>query len=283
VLILGFSLALGVGLALGMLGGGGSILAIPIFVYVLGFGAKEAIAMSLAVVAATSLVGAARHMQAGNINLRVALVFGPVAMAGTYLGARFAVFFSGSAQLAMFAVIILASAVFMLREPKSRRRSEPLAVRRPWLALVLVIAEGLIVGLISGLVGVSGGFIIVPALVLVLGIPMKEAVGTSLLVIALKSFTGFLGYLDQVDVYWGFIAGFTVVAVVGILIGAHLVRFVAPGVLKRAFAIFLLVMGAWILYQNRSAFQPRAEQHSRVEPVQPGRAVREAQTWWGDG
>ncbi|MGD8867934.1 MAG: sulfite exporter TauE/SafE family protein [Gemmatimonadales bacterium] len=254
MLILGLALALVVGLSLGMLGAGGSILAVPIFVYVLGFDAKEAIAMSLAVVAATSFIGATRHMRAGNINLRVALIFGPAAMAGTYLGARFSVFFSGSAQLAMFAVIVLSAAGFMLYEPKSAPKSKALALRRPALALVLVVSEGLAVGLVTGLVGVSGGFLIVPVLVLLLGIPMKEAVGTALLVISLKSATGFLGYLGHVDVYWGFIAAFTAIAVAGILIGAQLVRYIAPRVLKRFFAVFLLVIGIWILYQNRSVF-----------------------------
>ncbi len=254
MLILGLSLALGVGLALGMLGGGGSILAVPIFVYLLDFGAKQAIAMGLAVSGATSLVGAIRHGQAGNLNLRVALIFAPFAMAGTYLGARLAIFFSGSAQLVMLAVIMVAAAVFMLREQKPVLKSEALAVRRPAVALAVMVVEGLAVGVVTGLVGVGGGFLIVPALVLVLGIPMKEAVGTSLLVIALKSFTGFIGYLGQVEIYWGFMAGFTAVAVVGIWIGAYLVRFVTPGALKRAFAIFLLVVGAWILYQNRSVF-----------------------------
>lgn len=254
MLILGLGLALVVGLSLGMLGAGGSILAVPIFVYVLGFGAKEAIAMSLAVVAVTSFIGATRHMRAGNINLRVALIFGPAAMAGTYLGARFSVFFSGSAQLAMFAVIVLSAAGFMVYEPQSERKSEALALRRPGLALVLVVSEGLAVGLVTGLVGVSGGFLIVPVLVLLLGIPMKEAVGTALLVISLKSATGFLGYLGHVDVYWEFIAGFTAVAVAGILIGAHLHRYVTPRVLKRSFAVLVLVIGIWILYQNRSVF-----------------------------
>lgn len=254
MLILGLALALVVGLSLGMLGGGGSILAIPIFVYVLGFGAKEAIAMSLAVVAVTSLVGAVRHTAAGNVNLRVALIFGPVTMVGTYLGARFSVFFSETSQLAMFAVIMLTAAVFMLREPRSAPKSEPLALRRPAAALVLMVVEGLSVGFVTGLVGVSGGFLIVPALVVVLGIPMKEALGTSLVVVSLKSFTGFFGYLGQVEVYWGFIAGFGAAAVAGILVGAQLVRYVAPVVLKRAFAIFLLIMGVWILYQNQSVF-----------------------------
>lgn len=254
MLILGLGLALFVGLALGLLGAGGSILTIPIFVYVLGFGAKEAIAMSLAVVGATTLVGAVRHGQLGNLNLRVALIFGPFAMAGTYLGARLAVYFSGSAQLVMFAVMMLMASAFMLRERKPRAKSEALAVRKPGVALALMIVEGLAVGVVTGLVGVGGGFLIVTALVVVLGVPMKEAVGTSLLVVALKSFTGFVGYLGQVDVRWGFMAGFAALATAGIWMGVSLVRFIAPAVLRRTFAIFLIVIGLWILYENRSVF-----------------------------
>src|SRR5690606_20392361 len=114
---LGIALAALIGLSLGLLGGGGSILTVPIFVYVLGFGAKEAIAMSLAVVGATSLLGAIGHWRVGNVNLRVAGIFGVVAMAGTYVGARLAVYFSGAAQLMLFAVVMLAAAYFMFRPP----------------------------------------------------------------------------------------------------------------------------------------------------------------------
>src|SRR3970282_1251530 len=116
MMILGLALAALIGLSLGMLGGGGSILTVPIFVYVLGFEAKEAIAMSLAVVGATSLFGAAGHWGAGNVNLRVAVIFGVVAMAGTYAGARLAVFFSGAAQLTLFALVMLLAAIFMFRD-----------------------------------------------------------------------------------------------------------------------------------------------------------------------
>jgi uncharacterized membrane protein YfcA len=252
MLILGFALALLVGLSLGLLGGGGSILTVPIFVYILDIEAKAAIAMSLAVVGGTSLIGALRHGQVGNVNARVALIFGPVAMIGTYLGARLSVFFSGAMQLALFAVVMLLAAFFMLRE--SLALPTPRRPRRPGLALVLIVAEGLFVGVLTGLVGVGGGFLIVPVLVLLTGLPMKQAVGTSLLVIALKSFAGFAGYVGQVDVNWGFMAGFTAVAIVGIWIGAHLLQYVSQVVLKRAFAVLLLVMGFWILYQNRVVF-----------------------------
>lgn len=252
MIVLGLALAGLIGLSLGVLGGGGSILTVPILVYVLGFEAKEAIALSLAVVGATSLFGAWRHWRVGNVDVRVALVFGVVAMVGTYVGARLSVFFTGAAQLALFAVVMLVAAVFMFRgrvavEELSRTASSrgPATWRVP-----LIAVEGLTVGVLTGLVGVGGGFMIVPALVLLTGLPMKQAVGTSLLVIALKSAAGFYGYLDQVEVPWLFLTGFTSVSVAGILVGAHLVRFVPQGLLRRAFAVFLVVMGVLILYQN---------------------------------
>jgi uncharacterized membrane protein YfcA len=238
---------------LGLLGGGGSILTVPIFVYILAFEAKQAIAMSLAVVGATSLVGAIRHGQVGNLNLRVALIFGPVAMVGTYLGARLSVFFSGAAQLVLFAFVMLAAAIFMLRGRKAAGGSRESVVAHPVALLTLVAVEGLAVGVVTGLVGTGGGFLIVPALLL-LGLPMKEAVGTSLLIIALKSFAGFAGYLPQVEVDWEFMAGFTAVAIVGIWIGAYVVQFILQKVLRRAFSILLIVMAIAILYQNRAVF-----------------------------
>ena len=255
-MILGIVLATLIGLALGLLGGGGSILTVPIFVYVLGLGAKEAIAMSLAVVGATSLLGAVVHWRAGNVNLRVAAIFGAVAMAGTYLGARLAVFFSGAAQLALFAVVMLLAAFFMFRP---RRLPEVAPADRAPMPLGLILPEGLAVGILTGLVGVGGGFLIVPALVLLGKVPMKQAVGTSLLVIAMKSAAGFVGYLGQVQVDWGFMGLFTAVSIAGILVGTYLVRFVPQHALQRAFAVFLLVMGGFILYQNRSVVLPAPE------------------------
>lgn len=261
--ILGLSLAALIGLSLGMLGGGGSILTVPIFVYVLGYGAKEAIAMSLAVVGAVSLFGAAGHWRAGNVNLRVALIFGLVAMVGTYLGARLAVFFSDAAQLALFAVVMLLAAFFMFRGGQGRSREVEAREGSERMPIALIAVEGIAVGVLTGLVGVGGGFLIVPALVLLGRIPMKEAVGTSLLVIGLKSFAGFYGYLGQVEVPWGFMGTFTAVAIVGIVIGTALVRRVPQQALQRAFALFLVVMGGWLLYQNRGVVLPA----SAPEPV----------------
>ncbi len=240
MMIFGLALALVVGLTMGLVGAGGSILTVPIFVYVLGFQVKDAIAMSLAVVGATSLVGALRHARMKNVELRIVLIFGPVAMLGTY----------GGAQLALFAVVMLAAAIFMLRD---QRGDQPYAASAGWhskLAVTLLVVEALAVGVLTGLVGVGGGFLIVPVLVLLAGLPMKQAVGTSLPIIALKSFAGFGGYLGQVDVAWDVIAAFTAIAIVGIWIGTHLVQLVSPPALKRGFGVLILVMGTAILFQS---------------------------------
>jgi len=242
-------LASAIGLSLGLLGGGGSILTVPVFVYVLGYAAKPAIAMSLPVVGTTSLVGAIGHWRAGNVNFRQAFTFGIVAMVGAFAGARLAVLVSGLFQLTLLAVVMLGAALSMLRRPVAQPSDGNEPVSR-W----LVLAVGLGVGLLTGLVGIGGGFLIVPALVVLARLPMKQAVGTSLVVIAMNSASGFLGYLGQVDVPWGFMAVFTTIAIGGILVGTHLVRFVSQQALKRSFAVFLLVMAGVILYQNRGAF-----------------------------
>lgn len=249
---IGLALGALIGVALGLMGGGGSILTVPIFVYVLGFGAKQAIALSLAVVGVVSAFGVVGHWRAGGVNVRVALVFGVVAMAGTYGGARLAVFLSGTTQLLLFAGVMLAAAYFMFRRPGAGEATAPGPdAGSGELRVVLIVVEGLAVGVLTGLVGVGGGFLIVPALVLLAGLPMKEAVGTSLLVIVLKSAAGFYGYLGQVEVPWAFLGAFTAVAVAGIILGTYLVRYVSQAGLRKAFAVFLVVMGGFILFQNR--------------------------------
>src|SRR5215218_3504829 len=255
MIVIGLLLAALIGIALGLLGGGGAILAVPIFIYVLGFGAKEAIASSLAVVGVTSLSGVASHWREGNVKLRVALAFGLPAAAGAFLGAKvLAGFLSGAAQLALFAVVMLVSAFFMFGDNNSSGKEEQKesesdsGTRR---MLILLIAVG--VGTLTGLVGVGGGFLIVPALVLLGNVEMKQAVGTSLLVIAANSFSGFLGYLGSVQFRWGLLALFTALAVVGSFAGGYLTRFVPQAILRKSFAVFLVLMGILILYENRQA------------------------------
>ena len=252
---IGLLLAVLVGLSLGLLGGGGSVLAVPIFVYVLGYGAKEAIAMSLAVVGVTSLVAAVGHWRAGNVNVRVAATFGPVAMVGTYVGVRLATLVSGAFQLTLFAVVMLASAVFMLRGSSPTMEAIAEAESRR-MRLAPIAAEALLVGIMTGLVGVGGGFLVVPALALLAKVPMRVAVGTSLVVIALNAAVGFVGYLGQVELPWLFMGAFAAVATAGALGGSRLGRFVPPHALRRGFAAFLIVVGTFILYENRATFVP---------------------------
>jgi uncharacterized protein len=255
VIIVGYVLAALVGLSLGLMGGGGSILTVPIFVYVLGYDPKLAIAMSLPVVGVTSLVGAIGHWRAGNVQLRAAGLFGVIAMVGAYGGAKLGGLLNGQVQLSILALVMLVAAAMMFRSAGRTpvADSEPAGRDMP---VHLLVPVALSVGVLTGLIGIGGGFLVVPALVILARTPMKQAVGTSLLVIAMNSVSGFAGYLGQVEVPWSFMAGFTAVAVAGILAGTYLVRFVSQRALKQAFAAFLIVMGSFILYRNRTVFFP---------------------------
>ena len=238
-----------IGAALGLLGGGGSVLTVPIFVYVLGFSPKEAIAMSLAVVAATSAFGAAGHWHAGNVNVRIATVFGGVAMLGTVFGVQLARFISGTTQMVIFGAVMLTAAVFMLRgrSPGDEKPGE--SVAEPVVSAVNVVPGGLLVGCLTGIVGVGGGFLIVPALVL-MRLPLQEAVGTSLLVIAGTCVVGFLGYLGHVSLDWGAVALVAAGTLPGIALGTYLHQLVPQSILRRGFALFLVVMAAFIFIES---------------------------------
>lgn len=251
--ILGLALAVLIGLSLGLLGGGGSILTVPVFVYVLGFAAKPAIAMSLVVVGATSLAGALGHWRSGNVNVRTALIFGGIAMVGAYAGARLAAFVSGAFQLTLLALVMLAAAASMFLRGRTQQAAGSVSPRPP---LGMLAPVGLGVGMLTGLVGVGGGFLVVPALVILARVPMKQAVGTSLLVIALNSAAGSLGYIGQVGLPWDFVALFTLIAIAGVFAGTYLVRFVSQDALRKAFAVFLVVIAVLILYQHRGVFRP---------------------------
>jgi uncharacterized protein len=253
VTFVGLLLAALIGISLGVMGAGGSVITVPILVYVLGFGAKEAIASSLVVVGVTSLLGALEHRHEGQMRLRIALVFGAFAMVGAYGGAQLAGFFSDAAQLIFFAVVLLIAGVVMLRDEGPTKGGEDTgspgdhAVRRMVLRLA---APGMAVGVLTGLVGVGGGFLIVPALVLLADVPMKATVGTSLLVIAMNSAAGFAGYLGTVELRWALVAAFTALAAGGSFAGTYLARFVSGAALKRGFAVGLVLMAILILYQN---------------------------------
>jgi uncharacterized protein len=255
VIVIGYVLAALVGITLGMLGGGGSIMTVPIFVYVIGYDPKLAIAMSLPVIGITTLVGGVSHWRAGNVQLKTAVGFGVMAMTGAFAGARLARLLDGATQLTLLGTVMLAAAVAMFRSARAAEQAGSAAnASAPALPTGLLIPVALLVGMLTGLVGVGGGFLVVPALVLIGRLPMSQAVGTSLLVIAMNSASGFAGYLGHVSMPWPFLLTFTAIAVGGILLGTWLVRFASQAALKRSFAVLLLVMGSFILYRNRTVF-----------------------------
>ncbi|QLQ35452.1 sulfite exporter TauE/SafE family protein [Micromonospora robiginosa] len=232
-----------IGVSLGLLGGGGSILAVPLLVYVAGLPAKEAIATSLLVVGATSAVGVLPHARAHRVRWRTGLVFGLAGMTGAYAGGRLAAFVPAGVLLTGFALMMLATAVAMIR---GRRPVEGRPAPRE-LPTFRVVLDGVVVGLVTGLVGAGGGFLVVPALALLGGLPMPVAVGTSLVVIAMKSFAGLAGYLSDVHVDWGLAGAVTAAAVVGSLLGGRLAGRVPEDVLRRAFGWFVVAMGVFVL------------------------------------
>jgi uncharacterized membrane protein YfcA len=246
MIALTIALAVLVGIALGLLGGGGSILTVPLLAYVAGMDAKQAIATSLLVVGATSAVGAISHARAGRVQWRTGLVFGVAGMAGAYAGGLVAQFIPGTVLLIGFALIMIAAAVAMLR---GRRNDHAGEIPRS-LPVFKIVLEGLVVGLVTGLVGAGGGFLVVPALALLGGLPMPVAVGTSLVVIAMKSFAGLAGYLSSVHIDWRIAAAVTAAALVGGLIGARLTAMVNPDALRKAFGWFVLAMSSVILGQE---------------------------------
>jgi uncharacterized membrane protein YfcA len=223
-----------IGLSLGLLGGGGSILAVPVLVYVARLDVHAAIGTSLAVVGATALVGGLAHARAGRVDLRAGLAFGGAGMLGAPLGAQATHAVAARTLMLLFAALILVVGALMLR---ARGAARPEAAGpHP----VAVPAAGFGVGLLTGFLGVGGGFLVVPALTLLAGLPIHRAVGTSLLVIAANAAAGLVGHLGRGEVPLGLTAAFTVAATAGALVGARMAAGLDPLRLRRAFAAFVI-------------------------------------------
>lgn len=242
IAVLGLSLL--IGLSLGLLGGGGSILTVPILTYAGGMETKAAIAASLFVVATTSGVAAISHARAGRVRWRTGLLFGMAGMAGAYAGGRFAAIVPGKLLMILFGLMMAATAIAMLRKPHS------LVATRADMPIGKVVTEGIVVGVVTGLVGAGGGFLVVPALVLLGGLSMNTAVGTSLVVISMKSFAGLAGHLGHVDIDWPVTLGVTSAAIAGSFIGGSLAGRIPPSVLRRAFGLFIIAMAAFVLFKE---------------------------------
>jgi uncharacterized membrane protein YfcA len=248
---LALGLALGIGLLLGLLGGGGSVLMVPMLVYVAGFSPKEAITMSLLVVGLTSLTALIGHIRGGRVCWKMGAVFGLAGMAGAYGGGRAAAALPGGILLILFGLVMLATAVAMLRGRRgvdgSSGRAPMCPSRLPFFA---VLFDGGLVGALTGLVGAGGGFMVVPALNLLGRLPMQAAVATSLLVVAMNSLAALLGYAGHVQIRYDLAAPLAGAAVAGSLLGGLLAARLGGKVLRRMFGGFVALVAVFLLYRE---------------------------------
>lgn len=245
-MVLGVLLALLIGVALGLLGGGGSMLTVPILLYVFELPPRVAITTSLLVVGATSVAALVPHARAGRVRWGTGAIFGATSMVGAFLAGRVSRHIPAAALVVAFGVMMAVTAVAMLR----RRPVAAAPVEPPPTALWGMIPQGLAVGAVTGLVGAGGGFVVVPALVLLGGLPMPTAVGTSLLVIAMNSVAGFAGNASSVEVPWRIAGAVALAAVAGSFVGARLVRLVPPDRLRSGFGWFVVAMAVFVLGQE---------------------------------
>jgi len=236
--------AFAIGISLGLLGSGGSILTVPVLVYLVGQDEKLAIAGSLGIVGVIALAGSLSYIREKLVHWRSVWLFGVPGMAGTYLGASASMFVSGEVQLFVFSAVMMAAAYCMLKPRESVPSTEPRAAWR-------IGVDGILVGALTGFVGVGGGFLVVPALVVLGGLSMHRAIATSLIIIALKSAVGFLRYQEilnasglQLD--YDVVGLVSTLGIIGSLIGAQVAQRISKDQLQRGFGWLLVVMGSWI-------------------------------------
>lgn len=276
--ILGYIAALVIGLSLGLIGGGGSILTVPVLVYMIGLSPVISTAYSLFIVGLTSLVGSYNFYKKGLVSLKTALIFGIPSIIAVYITRRYIVpaipddlFTLGSLVVTkdvmlmlLFALLMVFASISMIKKKKpidpmdenadtsiDLAHEDPTAPHpKPKFNYIGILAEGLVVGTLTGLVGAGGGFLIIPALVLFSKLDMKMAVGTSLLIIAAKSLLGFIGDIYNYEINWLFLAIFSTISIAGIFIGSFLSTKIHADKLKNSFGWFVLAMGVYILVKE---------------------------------
>lgn len=260
--ILGYIGALLIGIVLGLIGGGGSILTVPVLVYLLFVNPVTATAYSLFVVGVSALVGAISNIKKGLVDFKTAIVFSIPAFIAVYTTRRYLVpaipeslftvndfeVTKNIGIMVFFAIIMLAASISMIRNKKPEPDADTVVTYN----YPLILVEGFVVGILTGLVGAGGGFLIIPALVLLAKLPMKKAVATSLLIIAIKSLIGFIGDIETLDIDWNFLLIFTGISVVGMFLGIWLNKFIDGKKLKNGFGWFVLIMGIYIIFKEFS-------------------------------
>jgi uncharacterized membrane protein YfcA len=256
---LGYFGALFIGLILGLTGGGGSILTVPILVYLLQFNPVTATAYSLFIVGTTSAFGTIQNFRKGIVELKTAVLFAIPSLIAVFLTRKFIVpaipkvlFESSNFQITkeiflmvLFAVVMSAAAIPMLRkktDPETNTAQKP--------NILFTILKIIVVGVLIGLVGAGGGFLIIPALVFMAKLPMRKAIGTSLLIIAINSLIGFTGDIGNIIIDWSFLLTFTTIAIIGIFIGIYFGKFVNENRLKKGFGWFVLAMAVFIFVKE---------------------------------
>ena len=244
--LIGLEIFLGfaIGLSLGLLGGGGSILTVPALVYLLGQSPQTAVTTSLAIVSANSLMGATFHRIQGTLNWRIALVFGWVGMLTAFLASGFSKLIHPTVLLIAFAILMLFIGSFLLVR---KDLQETVASEKPlWVTLL----SGSVIGVLTGILGVGGGFLIVPALVVLVGLPMQTAVGTSLVVITMNSIAGLLGHIHDNSIQPMLILVFIISGLGGTFVGSHLVKYLPAIKLQTVFAWFVILLAVFLLVDN---------------------------------
>jgi hypothetical protein len=259
-LLIGYGFAIVIGLIMGLLGGGGSILTVPIFVYLLGFDEVTSTAYSLFVIGATSTVGAGRNVLRKNVDFISAMAFGLPSLIAIYLTRRYLipeipeeifalgteVFNRKTLMMLFFSLLLIVAAVPMIK----KRKLISLDDLDSEFSYAKMVFQGSSIGFLSGLVGAGGGFLILPALVLLSKLPMKRAVGTTLFIIAFNSLIGFSGDVQNIEIDWMFLLPFTAFSIGGILLGVYFSKFIEGPKLKRVFGIFVLAMAAYIIVKE---------------------------------
>jgi uncharacterized membrane protein YfcA len=259
--IIGYFASLVIGISLGLIGGGGSILTVPVLVYLFGVEPVLATSYSLFIVGLSSLVGVIPKYKQGMVNLKTALIFGIPAIAAVFATRKFIVpeipkevFTAGGfvvtksiLMMVLFAILMVFASVSMIRDKKNKAAAENSEQKFNY---PMILLEGAVVGVLTGLVGAGGGFLIIPALVLLSNLPMKQAIGTSLLIIAAKSLIGFTGDVSRYTMDWKLLLTVSAIAVAGIFIGDALSKKIDGNKLKKGFGWFVLVMGIYIIVKE---------------------------------